>query len=151
MSATSEPALDEAACRAIEWDCTKLINRYTLLNDAADWEAVAALYTEDGRMARPSAPDQPIIGRDAILAAFKGRPARAARHVISNIVVDVVSGTEATATSVIVLYQGNASETGGLPVRDPKGPLIGTYTDRLRKTPEGWRFAERRGGLDFAA
>jgi len=142
--------MDEATRRAIEWDCTKLINRYTLLNDAADWDAVAGLYTEDGRMARPSAPDQPVIGRETILAAFKSRPARAARHVVSNVVVDVVSETEATAMSIIVLYQGSAGENGGLPVRDPKGPLIGTYTDRLRKTADGWRFAERRGGLDFA-
>jgi len=36
-------SMDEATRRAIEWDCTKLINRYTLLNDAADWDAVAAL------------------------------------------------------------------------------------------------------------
>jgi len=142
--------VDEAIRRAIEWDCTKLINRYTLLNDAADWDAVAALYTEDGQMARPSAPDSPVVGRDAILAAFRSRPARAARHVVSNIVVDVVSETEATALSIIVLYQGTDSPEGGLPIRDPKGPLIGTYTDRLRKTAEGWRFAERRGGLDFA-
>lgn len=143
--------LDEMTRRAIEWDCTKLINRYTLLNDAAQWDAVAALYTQDGQMARPSAPDKPIMGRDAILATFKSRPARAARHVVSNIVVDVLSETEATAMSVIVLYQGNASESGGLPARDTSGPLIGTYTDRLRKTAQGWQFAERRGGLDFAA
>ncbi len=142
--------IDEATRRAIEWDCTKLINRYTLLNDAADWDAVAALYTHDGKMARPSAPDKPIIGRDAILATFKSRPTRAARHVVSNIVVDVLSETQATAMSVIVLYQGSASESGGLPARDTSGPLIGTYTDRLRKTADGWQFEERRGGLDFA-
>ena len=142
--------IDEATCRAIEWDCTKLINRYTLLNDAADWDAVAALYTQDGQMARPSAPDKPIVGREAILATFKSRPARAARHVVSNIVVDVLSETEATAMSVIVLYQGIASESGGLPARDTSGPLIGTYTDRLRKTADGWQFEERRGELDFA-
>ena len=142
--------VDETTRRAIEWDCTKLINRYTLLNDAADWDAVAALYTEDGQMARPSAPDKPIVGREAILATFKSRPARAARHVVSNIMVDVLSETAATAMSVIVLYQGIASESGGLPARDPSGPLIGTYTDRLRKTAQGWQFEERRGGLDFA-
>lgn len=143
--------MDDATRRAIEWDCTKLINRYTLLNDAADWEAVAALYTEDGQMARPSAPDKPVVGRDAILAGFKSRPARAARHSVTNIVVDALSESEATAYSVIVLYQGIASEDGGLPTRDPKGPLVGFYKDKLRKTAEGWRFAERVGGLDFAA
>lgn len=142
--------MDEAQRRAIEWDCTTLINRYTLLNDAADWDAVAALYTEDGSMARPSAPDKPVTGREAILAAFRSRPPRAARHVVSNVVVDVESETEARATSVIVLYQGTGEARGGLPVRDASGPLIGTYTDRLRKTAEGWRFAQRIGGLDFA-
>jgi len=143
--------MDDATRRAIEWDCTKLINRYTLLNDAADWDAVAALYTEDGQMARPSAPDKPVVGRDTILAGFKSRPARAARHTVTNIVVDALSETEATAYSVIVLYQGIASEDGGLPTRDPKGPLVGYYKDKLRKTAEGWLFAERVGGLDFAA
>jgi hypothetical protein len=135
---------------AAEWACTRLINRYTLLNDAADWEAVAALYTQDGSMARPSAPDKPVIGRDAILAAFRSRPPRAARHVVTNIVVDVASETEARAVSIIVLYQGTGEDRHGLPVRDPNGPLIGTYTDILRKTDEGWRFASRVGGLDFA-
>jgi hypothetical protein len=135
---------------AAEWACTRLINRYTLLNDAADWAAVAALYTPDGSMARPSAPDKPVVGREAILAAFTSRPPRAARHVVSNIVVDVESETEARASSIIVLYQGTGETRDGLPVRDPKGPLIGTYTDRLKKTEEGWRFASRIGGLDFA-
>lgn len=142
--------MTDAERLAAEWACTRLINLYTLLNDAADWDAVAALYTPDGRMARPSAPDKPVIGREAILAAFRSRPPRAARHVISNIVVDVESETNARARCVIVLYQGTGETKDGLPVRDTGGPLIGTYTDRLRRTAEGWRFAERIGGLDFA-
>jgi hypothetical protein len=28
-------------------------------------------------------------------------------------------------------------------------PLVGTYADIVVKTPEGWRFTERRGSLDF--
>jgi hypothetical protein len=27
--------------------------------------------------------------------------------------------------------------------------LVGSYADRLALTKEGWRFAERRGSLDF--
>jgi hypothetical protein len=136
--------------QSIEWACTRLINLYTLLNDANDWEAVASLYTPDGSMARPSAPDKPIVGREAILAAFLSRPARAARHIVSNVVVEVESATEASAYSVLTLFQGTPNPEGGLPIRDPKGPLIGYYKDRLRLTDEGWRFAERIGGLDFA-
>ena len=114
--------------RAIEADCERLIRRYVNLNDAQDWEAVANLYTEDARFARPT---------------------RAQRHVIANTVVEVESPTEARAFSVIVLYMGDAADDGGLPVMDAKSPLVGTFTDRLVCTPKGWRFKERVGGLDF--
>lgn len=151
MSMPDNAAIDEATRRAIEWDCTRLINLYALRNDAGDWDGVAALYAEDGLMTRPSAPDKPIVGREAILTAFKSRPARASRHVCSNIVVDVESETQASAFSVILLFQGQANAEGGLPVRDAKGPLVGWFKDRFVKTAEGWRFSERRGGLDFSA
>ena len=135
--------------RAIEADCERLIRRYVNLNDAQDWEAVAALYTEDARFARPSKPGEFIEGRAAILESFLARPARAQRHVIANTVVEVEGPASARAFSVIVLYMSDAAEDGGLPAMDPKSPLVGTFTDRLVRTPEGWRFAERIGGLDF--
>jgi hypothetical protein len=28
-------------------------------------------------------------------------------------------------------------------------PIVGSFSDRLVLTDEGWRFAERIGGLDF--
>ena len=136
--------------RAIEADCERLIKRYVNLNDAQDWPAVAALYTEDAHFARPSKPGEFIEGREAILASFLARPARAQRHVIANVVVDVEDADHARAFSVIVLYMGDAADDGGLPVQDPKSPLIGTFTDRLVRTRDGWRFAERLGALDFA-
>ena len=135
--------------RAIEADCERLIRRYVNLNDAQDWEAVANLYTEDARFARPSKPGEFIEGRAAILESFLARPTRAQRHVSANTVVEVESPAEARAFSVIVLYMGDAADDGGLPVQDPKSPLIGTFTDKLVRTGEGWRFAERVGGLDF--
>ena len=135
--------------RAIEADCERLIKRYVNLNDAQDWHAVANLYTEDARFARPSKPGEFIEGRAAILESFLARPARAQRHVIANTVVEVEGPASARAFSVIVLYMSDAAEDGGLPAMDPKSPLVGTFTDRLVRTPEGWRFAERIGGLDF--
>ncbi|MEO6387445.1 MAG: nuclear transport factor 2 family protein [Croceibacterium sp.] len=134
--------------RAIEADCERLIKHYVILNDAQDWPAVAALYTEYARFARPSKPGEFVEGREAILTSFLARPARAQRHVMANIVVDVDDANHARAVSVIVLYMGDA-QSGGLPVMDPKSPLIGTFTDKLVRTPDGWRFAERIGALDF--
>lgn len=135
--------------RAIEWECTRLVNLYALLNDEARWDEVAALYAEDGLMTRPTAPDAPIVGREALLASFRSRPPRASRHVCANIVVDVESETRASASSVILLFTGRLDPEGGLPFRDEGPPLVGTYCDRFVLTHEGWRFAERRGGLSF--
>lgn len=119
--------------RAIE----RLLLDYAALNDAGGWDALAALFLPDGRMNRPTVPDVFIVGREAILDAFHARPARVSRHIIANIRV-TVSSDEATATSQILLFTG-----AGTP------PLVGSYRDRLRKTAQGWRFAERRGSLDF--
>lgn len=119
--------------RAIE----RLIVDYAASNDAGDWEAVAAMYTPDGRMSRPSAPDDFIEGREAILAAFQARAARASRHVVANVRV-AISGDSASATSQILLF-----------TEAKQAPLVGSYVDRLVLTGHGWKFTERRGSLDF--
>jgi ketosteroid isomerase-like protein len=118
--------------------CEALIIEYAALNDACGWDALAALYLEDGRMSRPSAPDAFIEGRAAILAAFMSRPARASRHICANIRVTFDGPDEAAATSQVLLFTA-----------PDKSPLVGTYRDRLRRTADGWRFVERRGSLDF--
>ncbi len=134
--------------RAVEDDVARLIHEYTWANDAQDWHKCASLYTEDAVFRRPSGGDA-IMGRQAILDSFLARPARAQRHAIANILVDVEGPATARAKSVIVLYMGDVPEDGGLPVQDPKSPLIGTFTDLCVLTPQGWRFKERVGALDF--
>lgn len=130
--------LSDDARRAIEWDCTRLINLYATLNDAARWPEVAALYAEDGLMTRPTAPDAPVVGRLAILAAFTARAPRTTRHICSNIVIEVESATAARGSSAMLLFSGGPA------------PLVGGFDDRFVLTGDGWRFAERRGSVDFA-
>ena len=137
------------ARRAIEWECARLINLYANLNDEGRWDELVALYTEDGTMTRPSAPDTPIIGRSAILASFIARPPRASRHICANVVVAAENESRASAISNILLFTGTIDPTGGLPERDPGPPLVGEYRDRFQLTDEGWRFSERRGSLSF--
>ena len=122
--------------RAIEADCERLIKQYVNLNDAQDWPAVAALYTEDAVFRRPSG-GEPIIGREAILASFLARPPRVQRHVIANVVVDVEDETHARAFCAILLYQGDPAAEGDLPAMSANSPLVGTFTDRLVRTAEG--------------
>lgn len=123
-----------AAERAIE----RLIIGYAALNDAGNWEAVAALYVENGRMSRPTAPDDFIEGHDAILAAFRARPPRSTRHICANIRVTIENINSAMATSEILLFSG-AGQT----------PLVGSYEDRVACREGHWRFVERRGRLSF--
>jgi hypothetical protein len=121
----------------IEWECTRLVNLYANLNDAARWEEVAALYAHDGWMTRPSDPDARITGPAAILAAFQARPPRATRHICANIVIDVESYEHASGESAMLLFTGFGP------------PLVGSFHDRFVLTRDGWRFSERRGTLLF--
>jgi uncharacterized protein (TIGR02246 family) len=120
--------------RAIE----RLLFDYVAANDAGDWEGVARLYTEDGRMSRPTAPDDFIVGRDAILRAFKARAPRQTRHVCANIRISFDTDEAALVASQILLF--TAAD---------QAPLVGSYADRCVREQGQWRFAERRGSLDF--
>jgi ketosteroid isomerase-like protein len=128
----------------------ELVPRYAALNDAGDWEAVAALYTEDGRMSRPAAPDDFITGHSAILESFKARSPRVARHIVANILVTLKGDGRASASSQILLFAGSPSAHGGPPVLSVAAPLVGTFRDQFIATEQGWRFVERRGSLDFS-
>ena len=125
--------------RAIEWDCTRLVHHYANLNDAAEWAAAANLFADDGRLFRPTLPDQPILGREAILAAFLARAPRTTRHICANVVIDVLSAARATGESAMLLFIGSGA------------PLVGSFKDIFIRTPHGWRFQERRGALILSA
>lgn len=122
---------------AIEQQCARLVARYANLNDAAAWRELSELYAEDGRMARPTAPDEWIVGRQAILAAFESRPVRLGRHLCTNIVIDVIGKTEARGECAMALFLADGSSK------------FGSFHDRFVRTGAGWRFAERRGSLSF--
>lgn len=127
---------------AIGWAITQLVYRATAYSDAERWDDLAALFAEDGIFVRPSAPDQPIQGRAAILASLKARPPRTARHIVSNTLVDILSETEARATSTITLFAGPLAE--GVALADPV-IAIGSFDDEVRKIDDRWLFT-RRGG-----
>lgn len=126
--------------QAIEIACERLIRQFALLNDAHDHAALAALFTEAGSFARPTNPDEPIEGRAAIHTFFRDRPARTTRHLMSNIVVDVTSATQAYAHSYVLLITGERGEK----------MLVGDFHDVFAFDEGVWKFASRRGSLAFA-
>ncbi|WP_144098393.1 nuclear transport factor 2 family protein [Croceicoccus sediminis] len=129
--------MTEAERIAIEHACARLVALYANLNDEARWDDVASLYAPDGSMTRPTAPDEPIVGREAIAAAFKARPARKTRHICSNVVIDALSPTEAKGVSAMALFTPDAP------------PKLGSFHDDFVLMDGRWLFARRRGSLSF--
>ena len=60
--------------------CEQAIRRFALCNDRHDHAGLAALFTDDGVFARPSAPDAPVRGRRG-RSCQSFRRACAAHHV----------------------------------------------------------------------
>lgn len=136
--------------RAIEWDCQKLALRFTALNDAQDYDALASLFTENGEFARPTDPDNPVQGRDAILAAFKARPSdRITRHICTNIEVEAVSRDRANGRMYVFLITGDAGEAAAHGINAAPRRLMGEFRDEYVRTPDGWRIARRTGTVTF--
>lgn len=132
--------MTETSHREIEAVCERLIRQFAFLNDAHDHDALAEMFVADGSFARPSDPDNPVIGREKIRAFFRDRPKRRTRHLMNNIVVEVQSGTVAHARSYVLLYAGERGED----------VLVGDFHDVLRLDETGrWRFQSRRGSLAF--
>jgi hypothetical protein len=130
----------------IERECGRLVNRFALLNDFGDHDGVADLFTADGSFERPIAPGQPIVGREAIRSMLRARAPRLSRHIISNIVIDVLSDTKAQGLSYVT-FVSTTNVTGALPVDAEPHIFVGEYADEFVKSPEGWRFAVRRGRM----
>lgn len=132
--------MTDASHREIEAACERLIRQFAFFNDAHDHDALAGMFVSDGSFARPSDPDNPVTGREAIRAFFQDRPKRRTRHVMSNTVVEVESEAAARARSYVVLYSGERGEN----------VLVGDFHDVFRRDETGeWRFQSRRGSLAF--
>jgi 3-phenylpropionate/cinnamic acid dioxygenase small subunit len=120
----------------------ELQRRFAQLNDDARWDALAELFTDDARFTRPSDPTRPIIGRAAILQAFKSRPAGPARrHLVANPQITQADATtvHASCYSIVLAAQDDTHGT----------VTLGGFHDHLIRTERGWRFQSRAGFTFF--
>lgn len=141
-------ALSELETLAIERACEKLVYEFAEAVDLRNDRHLENLFSEDATYARPTDPNTVIRGRETIVKAFEARPGgRVTRHICTNVRITVDSETRAHGVSRVVLIAG--------PTEPPAHPqfgyradarqLIGEYEDEFVKTPQGWRFASRRG------
>lgn len=131
---------------SIQRACSALVSHYAYLNDERRFDELAALFTDDAVLYRPSAPTHAIQGRAAILAAFQKRPSDSLTfHVCSDILIDVDSADAARGRSRILLLSATRPEDGA--IAQAGIPVPGVFVDRFTLTAAGWKFAERRGSF----
>jgi hypothetical protein len=137
--------MDELDRMLVERSCERLIMEYSRLVDFGEAAAVAALFTEDARW---EGTDLLLTGRGEIRAWFERREGiarRVSRHVFTNVMIDVVSPTEATGLSYMINYRHDREEGDeSLPVVMEVPKWIGEAHDTFRLTDDGWRYSSRR-------
>ncbi|MDO8212401.1 nuclear transport factor 2 family protein [Conexibacter sp. CPCC 206217] len=130
--------------------CERLIVEYARRVDFGEASGIADLFTDDGRW---QGTELVLDGREQIRAWFtrrEGLARRVSRHVFTNLAVELLSADEAVATSYMVNYRHDRADGDTslpVPARAPK--YVGECHDRFRRTPDGWRFAERRVEVSF--
>ena len=132
----------------IERACERVIVDSARFNDRREFSALAALYTTDGLVVRPNG--QRLEGRVAIEAAYAaGPPDRVTRHLCSNVRVEVDGPDAARATTAVLIVSGQRSDDPDAPfgVLPSERHMVGEFADRLVRTEDGWRIAERHATL----
>jgi uncharacterized protein (TIGR02246 family) len=131
--------------------CERLLNEYARRVDSGTASAVADLFTDDGVWL--GADGGGMHGRDEIREVFSRRQAltrRQSRHVITNVLVEVVSPTDATGTAYLINYRHDSSSGQAehpAPADHPK--FVGEYHLTFRKVDGEWKIATLRFDLAF--
>lgn len=140
MSGAAYPAEHVEAIR-------RLLHRYAECVDAADWDALGALFA-DAELRAPGL-DPPARGADAVRRLYAGANRVHAdgtlrtKHLVTNEIIDVdadACGAEARSTYVVL------QATPRLALQ----PIVaGRYRDRLARVDGAWRFAVREIAIDL--
>jgi 3-phenylpropionate/cinnamic acid dioxygenase small subunit len=112
--------------------------RYAYALDDRDWDRMRdEVFTADAVVAFPEI--EPLVGAEAIVAFIGGMvaPLDGTQHLVTTATARI-DGDEATARSYVRAHHYSADCPGG-----DEFVAVGTYVDRLRRTPAGWRIAER--------
>ncbi|MEI9852189.1 MAG: nuclear transport factor 2 family protein [Sphingomonas sp.] len=135
--------MDDLARLSIERACTRLVLEFARFNDDWDHESLASLFAEDCEFARPLDPAHPYYGKAAVHAIFRDRRPRLTRHVMTNILIDVVGEDEAHGNSYVTMISSPGTDAP----QAGEGIFFGSFDDVFVRTAEGWRFKSRKGSL----
>lgn len=134
--------MDNRVRMEIEWECMSLSNALSYFLDHRRYEDLVALFTQDGVFDRLGHISR---GREDLLRAMRERSTGiTTRHLAANYYFTQVDEKIAKAVVYNVTYVGDGGDDRALPQehRFSRSVFI-EFADTYRKTPEGWRIAER--------
>jgi len=131
---------------AIEWDCQKLLRQYYHLMDQRNYDDATMMLSTDVRW---EVMGLDLRGRKAVRDAFIGLTNSTIRHILTNMIVDVVDENHANAVSYVTIYVEKGFPDGR-PIPFEGSNRLGENHDKLVRTEDGWRIAYRIGRLAFA-
>jgi 3-phenylpropionate/cinnamic acid dioxygenase small subunit len=116
-----------------------LLIRYSVAIDEKDWELLDSVYTPDAKIDYTTSGG--IAGEYPEVRAWLAKalaPFTMTQHLISNSVIET-DGDTATGRTMVFNPMGTDDGKGGLNMF-----YVGAwYVDKLVRTPDGWRIAER--------
>ncbi len=125
--------------------CQRLVIAAYSLMDQGRYEETAALFADDAVWVRGG---KPVAGREAILASLRQRPENdLSRHLITNVLVELTSGSEGTATACFVPLRGTKREDGSVAM--PPITNVGDLAYRFRRETGGWRIVHLQPTMIF--
>ncbi|HTM95420.1 MAG TPA: nuclear transport factor 2 family protein [Croceibacterium sp.] len=134
--------MDHEQRAVIEAECARLPLLYAKYADNGDHAALAGLFAENATYGRPFQPDDPLRGRGSIQAMFRDRKPILVRHIVTNVIVEVIDERHAKGTSYLTMLSNHASTQ---PPQEAGGLYVGDFEDQYVRTDEGWKFASRGG------
>ena len=110
-----------------------LMARYAIYADAGEGDAFAAMFTEDGELVIR---DQAVRGRSNLAAMINRKTSRTLHLPSAPVLVKVAPDRVRARSQLLFMRDATASASG------ESGFAV--YEDTIVKTPQGWRFQQRR-------
>lgn len=129
--------------------CKDLVVRSACYSDQQDYDAFVDLFTEDAALTRPGG--EPLMGREAILASYRAKPAdRLTLHFVTNTVVTDITPDSACISSYVMLLSSSTDQPlEALGRKANPRQVAGEFIDRAVLTEQGWKIAERRAKFNM--
>jgi hypothetical protein len=120
--------------------CERLVLRFHALVDAGDYPPIVALFAADAWWFHRTGVFE---GHGQIRRYVEAKSAwPVIRHVLSNILIEVVDADHAAGTAYVTVYYGEPIDEGPPPLA---APVLGVqYDDHFVRSADGWRFASRQ-------